>query len=246
MSTEKTSFTSNYGFYRGVVISHLSFGRCKIWIPGVYPKEWQLEENAKINDIYGQPLKGSKYPTANQAAPLSPGGGSGGNGIFSYPAINSSVWCFFENGDENYPIYFAIDMNGRNAELNYSSCVDSTDPSGNGNSYFISLNKSSIKIQEKSIELKTENATVTMDDLGNMSFKNKNGEISISNIGEITIQKDQLNKVTVTERGIAENGKNVSLVASGEMTVYGNEAISLGTPGVDGFAYNIQNIPQVI
>lgn len=73
-------------------MKHSSAGRCKIWIPSVYP-----EEAVANPDI---------LPDAEQAAPLF-GGASNGSGVFSYPRLNSIVWCFFQDGDQNYPVYFA-------------------------------------------------------------------------------------------------------------------------------------------
>lgn len=29
------------GLYRGVVVRHLEHGKLKVWIPGVYPEDWQ-------------------------------------------------------------------------------------------------------------------------------------------------------------------------------------------------------------
>lgn len=88
------------GFYRGIVKKHLSNGFCKIWIPSVYPEQWQNEPD--------------KLPDAEQAAPLS-FGTNNGLGIFSYPNIDSIVWCFFANGDQNFPIYFASTLGGEYA-----------------------------------------------------------------------------------------------------------------------------------
>lgn len=68
------------GFYRGQVLKHCAAGRCKVWIPSVFP-----EEATRDPDI---------LPDAEQAAPLF-GGSSNGSGFFTYPRINSIVWCFF-------------------------------------------------------------------------------------------------------------------------------------------------------
>ena len=87
------------GFYRGIVMKHLSNGKCKIWIPSIYPKEWSTENNIDL------------LPSAEQASPLQ-FGASDGNGIFSYPGVGAIVWCFFERGDQNYPVYFASTLGG--------------------------------------------------------------------------------------------------------------------------------------
>ena len=90
------------GFYRGTVLKHLSNGFCKIYIPSVYPQQWNSYEMA------------DNLPSAEQAAPLSFGCNKG-LGIFSYPNIGSTVWCFFANGDQNYPVYFASTLGGDGA-----------------------------------------------------------------------------------------------------------------------------------
>ena len=53
-------------------------------------------------------------PEAEQAAPFF-GGGLQQDGVFSYPHINSIVWCFFENCDQNRPVYFASTLGGEMA-----------------------------------------------------------------------------------------------------------------------------------
>lgn len=70
------------GMYRGIVLKHLSHGKCKVWVPGVYPDDWQYLENADC------------LPDAEQASPISFGTNKG-LGVFSYPNINSVVWVFF-------------------------------------------------------------------------------------------------------------------------------------------------------
>lgn len=43
------------------------------------------------------------------------GGTNKGNGMFSYPNIGSVVWCFFQNGDQNFPVFFAATLGGERA-----------------------------------------------------------------------------------------------------------------------------------
>ena len=81
-----------FGFYRGEVIKHLKNGKCKVFIPGIYPEDFK-----KLPD---------NLPDAEQASPIF-GGGTDKNGTFSYPMIGAIVWCFFQNGDQNLPVYFA-------------------------------------------------------------------------------------------------------------------------------------------
>lgn len=97
---QKTSIGNKLnGFYRGVVLKHLECGKCKIWIPGVYPEK------------YGCESKCANLPDAQQAGPIFGGANSNGNGVYSYPRIGSFVWCFFENEDQNHPVYFASCVN---------------------------------------------------------------------------------------------------------------------------------------
>lgn len=93
-----------FGFYRGQVLKHCEHGKCKLWIPSVYPIEWRSNPNF--------------IPDAEQAAPLF-GGSFGGNGVFSWPDIGSIVWCFFQNGDQNLPVYFATALGGIDAYDQY-------------------------------------------------------------------------------------------------------------------------------
>jgi hypothetical protein len=80
------------GFYRGKVLYNVDpdkLGRIKIEIFGVF------------DDIEYQYI-----PWAVPAFSL--GFGSGlGFGNFSVPEVGSFVWCFFEKGDFNQPVYFA-------------------------------------------------------------------------------------------------------------------------------------------
>jgi hypothetical protein len=68
------------GFYRGKVLKHLDKGLLKVFIYGVYPQSLEA--------------KADSLPTCEQAAPLF-AGTNDGNGMFSYPNIGSTVWCFF-------------------------------------------------------------------------------------------------------------------------------------------------------
>lgn len=97
------------GFYRGTVLKHLAGGKCKVFVYGVYNQDY-LEDPDKL-------------PDAEQAAPLY-GGCNNGNGVFSYPNIGSTVWCFFQNGDQNLPVIFAATLGGNIANENYSIIKD--------------------------------------------------------------------------------------------------------------------------
>ena len=247
MSMEKIPFTAATGFYRGKVVSHLPGGQCKIWIEAAgWPATWETESSSQT-DIYGNQLRGAKYPTANQAAPL--GGGFCGNGIFCYPQLSSYVWCFFENGDENKPIYFATDPRGPTTESQYSE-VAKSDP--NDNTYMLKFGNSTIEIGNNSIQMSHQNSninsntdedqpskrfTIQIDDTGiniqdndNNSFVNinTNGYINISTINETSKITLDNTKITIdaNEGNVSVNGTTGAVFnARGKdaQTVIGNE-----------------------
>ena len=80
-----------YGHYRGQVKQCLNNGFCRIWIPGI------LE--CVDNDI-------NTLPLAEPAQPIG-GGDDMDSGSYAYPALESIVWCFFEGGNIERPVYFA-------------------------------------------------------------------------------------------------------------------------------------------
>jgi hypothetical protein len=83
----------NYnGFYRGKVLSQLENGKCKIFVPGVYPDEFETNPDA--------------LPEAEPCQPLMFGGYDSNNGSFQYPDIGTVVWLFFESSDINRPVFF--------------------------------------------------------------------------------------------------------------------------------------------
>ena len=103
-------------FYRGEVLKCLPRGRCKIFIPGLYPNEFRDSPE--------------KLPDAEQATPIF-GGSISGNGIFSYPSVGTIVWCFLENNDQNYPIYFAFSQGGDASSTKFVDVFPKKDSEGN-------------------------------------------------------------------------------------------------------------------
>lgn len=100
-----------YGFYRGRVVEHGHCGTCRIWIPEVYPSDW--ESNPKFLPVaeQAQPFTvfGSQPKFSEDGENTTPNGVPGG--VYSYPAIGSYVWCFFVNGNIENPVYFAACVN---------------------------------------------------------------------------------------------------------------------------------------
>lgn len=153
------------GFYRGIVLKHLSKGKCKIWIPTLHPKEWNSYEKADL------------LPDAEQASPLSFGTNEG-LGIFSYPNIGSIVWCFFENGDQNLPVYFATSLGGPKAisQWDVARCMAGNHPNDayvhhievkNSHMYFNEMGLVKIETHDNSSE---NTCTIIMDSDGNITL----------------------------------------------------------------------------
>ena len=111
------------GMFKGRVISHLPDGYCKIWIPGIYPESWCGETSSELKDCYNNDLVGPKLP--NAAPTFIPVGGKGTQGLFAMPAINTTVWCFFENDDPNFPVYIASSY-GEKSVKPLNNMTDST------------------------------------------------------------------------------------------------------------------------
>lgn len=80
------------GNHRGLVVDNedpLKYGRVRVRVHGFF-------DGVDADDL----------PWAVPAYPLMAGAGSG-YGWFGIPAEGTEVWCFFEAGDYNQPVYFA-------------------------------------------------------------------------------------------------------------------------------------------
>lgn len=93
------------GFYRGTVLSNndpKGKGRCKIFIPGVYPAKYGKNPDALPFAEPAMPVFGGSFtnPEGCQEAET---------GVTSPPHVGANLWLFFEGGDQNFPVYaFAI------------------------------------------------------------------------------------------------------------------------------------------
>lgn len=111
MKTKRVN--ARYGNYRGIVIDNLdplNKGRIKVFVPGIYPKDFEANPD--------------KLPWAEPAMPIFGGGwtaikGSTNKevGFNSVPHAGkkgdgAQVWVFFDDGDIRYPIYFAVSQSG--------------------------------------------------------------------------------------------------------------------------------------
>lgn len=178
------------GIFKGQVIAHLPCGRCKVWVPDVYPEEF-LEESSELKDVYGNNLKGAMLPDAEQASPLF-GGGITGNGSFSYPKLNSYVWCMFEREDINHPVYFA-------------AAIDVTDMSKTAKNSFIetTVNSESGKVLRHII--KCGKSKITFDE---------NGTITLENDSMAFIKLGEGNTIEINAGTLTLNGNLIDLHAN--------------------------------
>ena len=214
------------GFYRGKVVRHCvsGYGRCKVFIPGVYPDE-------KENDP-------DSLPDAEQISPLF-GGSLDGNGVFSYPNLGSIVICGFWNGDQNMPFFFGSTLGGPDSGDIYSK-IDSlkVDPkkveSGDDATlHSIQVHNSTIDIYERGdIEIKVLGDNT--NDNRKVIIDGRLGQISIS-----TTKKVQVNspEIAMTAPGkITMEAGNILINASNNLVLQGQKIIEGGRTGIKEIA----------
>ena len=112
-----------YGFHRAKVIdAHdlKKLGRVKIWIPDIMPDI----EYSCISGIWAHPannpIGGRNLPDMDGTVCDFEQGHYQGSCMI--PPEGSWVWIFFENGDPNWPYYFAAADTGYCFVFNRSSC----------------------------------------------------------------------------------------------------------------------------
>ena len=148
------------GLFRGIVLRHLSLGRLKVYVPGIYPPEYEIAPEM--------------LPTAEQMTPLF-GGNNLGNGCFSYPNIGSTVVCSFLNGDQNYPIVLGATQGSDFSKQRYAEVANELDES-TGNSpaciHMVNVGKTKVKIYEGGMVEVTvsgpQKSRLTLDQSGNV------------------------------------------------------------------------------
>lgn len=215
------------GFYRGTVIKHLSNGKCKIWIPTIHPEEWNSYDKADL------------LPDAEQASSLSFGANKG-SGIFTYPNIGSTVWCFFENGDQNLPVYFASSLGGPEAiqEWDQARCMVGNHPD-DAYVHHIEVKNSHIYVNEAGfIRINTHDSN---EDNSCEIALDSDGNISLKSTGTISLQAKNIilnasTQIDITAPNIKQNANIHSSIISpaieldssdGHTTIYSR---SLYTP----------------
>jgi hypothetical protein len=111
----------DFGMRRGIVVSNSDpkgIGRVKVFVPGVYPDEYQKSFD--------------KLPWAEPAMGIfggswtSNGGSNKETGICSIPHAGTNgdgaqVWVFFEANDIRFPVYFAVAQSGAGWTSNHSN-----------------------------------------------------------------------------------------------------------------------------
>lgn len=146
-----------YGIYIGTVLQHLSHGKLKVYVHGIYPESC-------MNDP-------STLPTCMQIVPQF-GGSHNGNGVFSYPNVGSTVVCSFANGDQNFPIMLGSLQGGENAFGQYEIIKAPNEISSTR--HLITSGKSHVEMYENGKisaivvdPIRTEAKVKYSDDLGN-------------------------------------------------------------------------------
>ncbi len=178
------------GFYRGKVVQRSSnrHGLLKIWIPGVYPQEWA-----------SQP---SMLPDAEPASPLF-AGCNNGNGMFSYPNVGSTVWCFFQNDDQNFPVYFAATYGGTEAAGQFAACEPLPDKEDGAYIHKICCGKT----------------TILLTETGNMKIETRTVD-SADNPKSVLLQLDQSGNLKIhASTSIDIDAQDIRIVATNRLEV---------------------------
>lgn len=232
-----SSITGNRvtGFYRGVVLKHCENGKCKVMIYGVYPESWASEIE--------------KIPDAEQANSIG-FANTPGNGFFTYPAINSVVWCFFANEDQNYPVYFATCQGGESSSEIYSDGSTGTllsDKNDVNKIVFGGLNitfNNGTECAHNISDLKKESNNKTPSIKISCAYGDKQSYIEIDNTGKITI--NSCNDINITSKNNINMSANkiLNLTAGDQINITStnhtnikseNKGINLITNSMLGF-----------
>lgn len=190
------------GFFRGKVVkrSPSKHGKLKIYIPGIYPADG--ETNWKI------------LPDAEPAMPLF-AGCYNGNGMFSYPNIGTFVWCFFINGDQNLPVYFAATYGGEVAAGQFSTCEQLPDQDDGAYLHKICAGNSTILISEMGcIKIITQKI--------NSNNELKQVKIDLDQSGNLKIKADTSIQIETNELSI--NAKDKFIVNSPDIELITNNS----------------------
>lgn len=215
---QKNGLLKCQGFYRGKVIQHLNYGKCKIFVPSVYPSE--LENKPEM------------LPDAEQASPLF-GGTNNGNGMFSYPNIGTIVWVFFENENQNRPVYFAATLGGEianeqqnegfmavrdNVQPDDDPAKDTTKNGEDSQQHMINCGDSRITIRESGqIDIKCEDEK-----------EKTKSRIFMDKTGSIQIEASQ--SIQMTTPAMTINAQDQLEINTTTMVIRANNELQINTP----------------
>lgn len=236
------AFDKLNGFYRGKVLEHMSNGMCKVFVYGVYPDEWQNSPE--------------KLPPAEQASALFAGSNMG-NGVFSYPNLGATVWCFFANGDQNYPVYFAATLGGSSASQRWNearcNCTGKNIAKGD-DAYVhkIDVNKTTVKLWESGYaEIVTRFSKPTDDSEGDFegdaaTMGEGQGEdtakIVLDGKGNVIVTSTQ--QVQVTAPAIKIKADDTIDVSAPVMKVSAGKMLEVSAPmysNINGVSHNVKS-----
>lgn len=100
---------------RGTVLDNTGIrGRCKIFVPGIYPYEYHKDAGALPWAEPAMSLVGGNYTSTTASSEMDDSSPLCANetGFAGWPKRGAEVWVFFENGNHNKPIYFAAVQSG--------------------------------------------------------------------------------------------------------------------------------------
>ncbi len=177
MEVQQGDSLKQFGIYRAEVLSNSDStkkGKVKLNVFGLFD---------------GIPHK--YLPWAVPGLPLFSGSGSGGlrSGWFGVPSVDSHVWCFFEAGDVQQPVYFAEAPNGTKG---FPTPGDASYPHARG---FVTPAGHQLLIDDKTDTIRIKHNSgasiqITDDDL---TLSKSSATITIDSSGVITITGTQVN-----------------------------------------------------
>jgi len=98
----------SYGNYRGVVKqSDGKTGFCKIFVPSIYPSDFNEMPEKLPNAEPAMPLANGNSPGVLDSPPANISIFLDASGDHCVPEVGARVWVFFEGGNTKYPVYFA-------------------------------------------------------------------------------------------------------------------------------------------
>ena len=164
------------------------------------------------------------------------GGSNDGKGLFSYPSIGAIVWCFFQNGDQNLPVYFAACHGGKAAmqrwdEVRANKTEETISDGKDAYIHKIDVQNSTIKVWESGyVEIEARTDSVGTD------F----AKVTLDGKGNIIVTASQ--QLQVTAPSVSIRAKDVMTFAAPQIKVTANTRLDVETPALTnmcGVSYNV-------